>query len=232
MFCPNCGSQVPDTSRFCPSCGASLGAAAQQEPVQPATPPSPGVPPAPGAAPIPGTPPVPGAAPIQSYAGTAEPSMKWYKFLIYFALFAGALLNVGNAFTAFTGAHYDGSAKYVYAMFGGLQAVDIIYGVVLIGLAVAAIYVRQQLAHFKKGAPKMFLVLYGANAVVGILYLAAVLVIALASVSGYLSAYVDPIDVALEIVPVAQIFLTIIGAAIYLVLNKIYFDKRAHLFTN
>ena len=220
MFCPNCGSQVPDTSRFCPSCGASLGAPAQQEPVQPATPPSPGVPPAPGAAPIPGTPPVPGAAPIQSYAGTAEPSMKWYKFLIYFALFAGALLNVGNAFTVFTGAHYDGSAKYVYAMFGGLQAVDIIYGVVLIGLAVAAIYVRQQLAHFKKSAPKMFLVLYGANAVVGILYLAACSSSCSPAYRAICPPTLTPSTSPSRSCPSAQIFLTIIGAAIYLVLNK------------
>lgn len=32
MFCPNCGTQVPDGSAFCQNCGANLAAA--QQPVQ------------------------------------------------------------------------------------------------------------------------------------------------------------------------------------------------------
>ena len=34
MFCPNCGKQIPDGSRFCPGCGTQLGAngGAQQQP--------------------------------------------------------------------------------------------------------------------------------------------------------------------------------------------------------
>ena len=30
MFCPNCGTQIPDGSAFCPNCGAKLGAAQPQ----------------------------------------------------------------------------------------------------------------------------------------------------------------------------------------------------------
>lgn len=29
MFCPNCGTQIPDESKFCPSCGAPLGRSQQ-----------------------------------------------------------------------------------------------------------------------------------------------------------------------------------------------------------
>ncbi|MBR0311016.1 MAG: zinc-ribbon domain-containing protein, partial [Oscillospiraceae bacterium] len=35
MFCPNCGTQLPDDSAFCENCGVRLGGAAPQ-PQQPA----------------------------------------------------------------------------------------------------------------------------------------------------------------------------------------------------
>lgn len=38
MFCPKCGSQVPDGSRFCPKCGSQFAAASTPQPApQPAT---------------------------------------------------------------------------------------------------------------------------------------------------------------------------------------------------
>lgn len=30
MFCQNCGSQVPDGTRFCPKCGAEVNSTAQK----------------------------------------------------------------------------------------------------------------------------------------------------------------------------------------------------------
>ena len=39
MFCPNCGSNVPDTERFCPTCGTAMGGnAAPEAPAAPAKP--------------------------------------------------------------------------------------------------------------------------------------------------------------------------------------------------
>lgn len=32
MFCPKCGSNVPDSTKFCPTCGALLAGEAQQAP--------------------------------------------------------------------------------------------------------------------------------------------------------------------------------------------------------
>lgn len=32
MFCPKCGSNVPDSTKFCPTCGALLTDEAQQAP--------------------------------------------------------------------------------------------------------------------------------------------------------------------------------------------------------
>ena len=34
MFCPKCGSNVPDSTKFCPTCGALLADEAQQAPTQ------------------------------------------------------------------------------------------------------------------------------------------------------------------------------------------------------
>lgn len=34
MFCPNCGTQIPDDSAFCENCGTKIAAAAQQDPQQ------------------------------------------------------------------------------------------------------------------------------------------------------------------------------------------------------
>ena len=49
MFCPNCGNQIPDESKFCPSCGTAIGAPAQGEPARPSS----GMPPVPGVEPGP-----------------------------------------------------------------------------------------------------------------------------------------------------------------------------------
>ena len=35
MFCPNCGTSVPDGSKFCPGCGANLSNVARPAPAQP-----------------------------------------------------------------------------------------------------------------------------------------------------------------------------------------------------
>lgn len=77
-----------------------------------------------------------------------EYGMKWYKFLIYFALFAGAVLNCVMGIMALSGKIYE--AK--------LWA--IIYGLALVGLAVFAIVTRFLLAKFKKSGPICLYVLY------------------------------------------------------------------------
>ena len=207
MFCPSCGSQVPDESKFCPSCGASFNSAAQS-----AATPQPTEAPVPGAAPVP-APPVPGAAP----AGAAAPEMKWYKFIIWVQLFLSALSLVGTGIMLLTGTHYGDAKALVYMVYGGLQAADIIFAIVFIALAVCCIIVRMNLAKFKKGAPTQYLILLGAN-------IAAQLVYALAL------AAITQINVfqAMDSSTVAQIITSVVMIA----LSKIYFDKREHLFTN
>lgn len=141
--------------------------------------------------------------------------MKWFKFLIYFALWLSALSNLSSGLQLLTGAAYEGMAERVYAFFDGLQAVDLIFGLGSLALAGFAIYTRFQLAGFKKGSPKLLLMTYILACVLGLAYvLAAGAIIGMGDMN-----FASPIG-------------SVIGAAIAVIVNKIYFDKRAHLFTN
>ena len=77
MLCPKCGNPVEEGDRFCLNCGAPVAESAP-EPQQ--------------------------VAPATSLQ--PQPKMGWFKFLIYFSLFAAAVLNVVNAIQLLTGSHY------------------------------------------------------------------------------------------------------------------------------
>lgn len=211
MFCPNCGNQIPDESKFCPSCGTAIGAPAQGEPARPSS----GMPPVPGVE--------PGPSPVHPVpVGAAEaPGMKWFKFIIWVQLFLSALLLAALSLALFTGSHYMteyGSARdLVYLFFQGLQIVDIIFAVVFLALAVWCVVVRMGLAKFKKGAPTQYLVLLGVNIVAQTLY-----AVALAVITGVeIFDAMGPSSLAQIVVSIVMVFV-----------NKIYFDKRAYMFTN
>ena len=114
-----------------------------------------------------------------------------------------------------TGATYGDDAALVYAFYQGLKPVDVIYGVVLVLLAVATIAVRQELAHFKKDGPLHYLVLIGANIVIALVHL-----IALAAVTGL--GIGDLAD--------SSTWGSMFASAVLIVVNYLYFGKRKHLF--
>ena len=70
-----------------------------------------------------------------------EKPMKWYKFVIYFQLFAAAVFNVGAGIIFFTGSHYGLDSfelKLFYGVLSNLKTLDICMGIVSIFLAVFA----------------------------------------------------------------------------------------------
>ena len=223
MFCPNCGTQLPDGSTSCPSCGATIGVPAQEAPVTPE--------PEPTTPPIPGAPPVPGATQYESSASypvpadavdaSAAPPLKGSKFVSGVQLFLSALSLAGTGVMLLTGAQYMteyGNAKdLVYTFYAGLQVVDIVFAVVFIALAVFAIVVRMNLAKFKRGATNQYLAFLGGNIVAQILYLVALAIV----------TQVGPLE-TLDSSTVIQL----VSSVVMIVLSKIYFDKRAYLFTN
>lgn len=185
-FCQYCGSEIPDDSNFCPNCGATQDV--QQN----------------------------GFQPNSNMYDTqhVELPMNWYKFLIYFALFLGAISNAYTGIQMLTGAHYEGSATYVYAFYSSLKVIDIVVGIACIGLAVLAIVVRQKLANFKSDGPRFLTILYVASIAVSLIY---ILLITIVVGNG-----------VFNISNVASVISS--GAMIFV--NKIYFEKRQHLFVN
>lgn len=145
------------------------------------------------------------------------PSMKWHKFLIYFSLWAGAVLNLLNAFQYFTGSIYGtgNEASMVYAYYDGLKAIDMLMAMLMIVVAVFSIVTRFALAGYKSNGPKMLTGLYLVTMLTGVFYL----IIASAVTGISLGDLIDSSSISSLISSIAMIFI-----------NKSYYGKRAHLF--
>jgi hypothetical protein len=70
MFCPNCENNIEDRTKFCPYCGTTIKNDNINDTILFTNTPIP--------------------------AQQMQPSMKWYKFIIYFQLFAGALTGIAS----------------------------------------------------------------------------------------------------------------------------------------
>ena len=97
--------------------------------------------------------------------------------------------------------------------FAGLKAVDIIMGIIVLGMAALAIYVRQCLAHYKAGAPMKYVIILTINAVVSLLY------IIIASIIIGKSALT------------VSVITNIVGTIVVAALSYTYFQKRKFMFT-
>lgn len=220
MQCPNCGNLLAEGSRFCPYCGSILEKSAgetQNEAFSgsdetlsvPDRQPSYG-----------GWDPYGDNRPLST--GSDDPrndprGMKWFKFIIYFQLFANAVLNGISALLAFTGAHYQGGASRVYSVFPGMKPLDIIYGLLLLGLAALAIVARMSLAKFRRNGPTLYYVVLIANSVLGMLYM-------------FLASGITHISVSL--LGVFQNLFSLGLSLVMLIVNIIYFGNRKDLFVN
>ena len=144
--------------------------------------------------------------------------MAWYKFLIYFALFAGAVINAISGIMYLTGSIYESTAgvpaSLVYVFYGSLKIVDVIYGIAAIGLAVIAVLTRMKLAAYSADGPKLVLALYALGVIVSVVY--ALLVSMITKQNGF----------------TGSVLISIVVSVIMIFANKAYFDKRAHLFVN
>lgn len=218
MFCRNCGNNLPEGTSFCTACGTPIQAAPAEQPApQPVQQPvyqqpvyqQPNYQQNPYQQPVYQQPPV---------VFVQEMPMKWYKFLIYFSLFASAVLNVINGLGLLTGTIYQGQADLVYATFEGLKGLDTFVGIFSLALAGFAVFVRFQLSGYKKLAPRLLLILY-----IGVIVFDLVYIIGMGTVLP---------DIAMDMIDTSSFYSSMISSAVFAIVNYIYFKKRAHLFVN
>ena len=142
------------------------------------------------------------------------PPMKWHNFLIYFSLWAGGILNAIIGLTYITGTVYGEDANYIYRYYDGLKGLDMLYGLVCIGLGVLLIITRFQLAGYKSSGPAMLTITYIATLAVSVLY-----ILIASGITGLsLLELINPASIGSSI---AMIFI-----------NRAYYSKRAELFVN
>lgn len=177
-FCGNCGAQANDDQMFCSYCGASFAENAQaiQQPVaQPVIPDPTAVQPIAQSV-------IPDPTAAQP-ANPAQRSMKWFKFLINFALVAGAVLNILYGINYITGGVYFAqsngtvSADRVYSVYAGMKTVDVVYGLLLLALAAFSIYTRFRLSKFRKNGPMCLCMVYAIGAATTLIYAVSVLAV-------------------------------------------------------
>ena len=194
MFCPNCGTNVPDNGGFCPNCGASLNANQQ-------------------------TPPANQQQGFDQYVNKArdlffkkpvgsELPMNWYNFLIYFALFASAVLNAISGIVNISDALSIG---------GSFTIIGLICGLGCLALAALAVYTRFRLAGFYQDGPQLLSLIYIGGAAINLLLIILTCIL----LNSFALRFVN------FTTPIIQILVS--GAMV--VCNHLYFTKRASMFT-
>lgn len=235
MRCSKCGNELYDGMAFCDNCGQPVQQQAQQPAYQPAQqyPQQPTYqsaqqyPQQPVYQPAQQYPQQPAYQPAQqpwqpNFQTYEEPvkqmPMKWFKFLIYFSLFAAAVINIINALPMLTGSQYGSSAEAVYDTFEMLRGFDLFFGVFCLALAVLNIYTRFRLAGYRRNGPTMLSLSYVAILIYDVLYI--------------IGANIVLPEFVLEAVDFTGMYSNMAVAVVMLIVNNIYFKKRAHLFVN
>lgn len=96
--------------------------------------------------------------------------MKYHKFLIYFSLWLGAAINLLGGIAIVTGMILGEDMQAVYAAFPGYQALNVVYGCILLLLAAVCVAVRTALARYRRRGPKMLIALLTVNLILAPLY--------------------------------------------------------------
>ena len=136
-----------------------------------------------------------------------EMGMKWFHFLIYCVLWlnAGVCALLGFLLLGLVG-----------------DAFTTAYGIAMLAFAVFCLITRSRLAKFKKGAPGCLYAVYILGNVVLVLFFNIISWMALSgSLTDLVAMLLDP-----------SLLSAIVGTIIAVAINKVYFNKRKHLFVN
>lgn len=148
--------------------------------------------------------------------------------MIYFSLWAGAVLALIISVSFFTGSVYGEIGKRFYQVFPIMQWIDLAYALILIAFAAYSIYTRFQLAGFKKGAPRKLLSLYIASFIINLAY-----VLCAASILTHYLVDLGYPDSAEQVWRfVGSSIWDLIPTLIMFLINKKYYGNRKELFVN
>ena len=148
----------------------------------------------------------------------AKHPLAWFRFLIYFSLFASEFFAVLNAVMYITGSQYGDRVYIFYSTFPEMKISDCVFGVLWIFIAVYIIITRSRLAAFRRNAPAMLISVYVINFVMSVLY---PLVSSFTSGQSFFNGTF-----------IARIIYILIITVVMVVCNAIYFKKRKALFSN
>lgn len=150
----------------------------------------------------------------------AELGMKWFKFLIYFGLFFASAEDLIQSAALIFDIRND-FIDLDYYFVGNLRWLGILFAVAWIITAVIGIYMRFSLANFKKDAPKKYIIFEIVNRALSLIYTLVGIFLVTDS-----EMYITVGSV------IGSVVSCVVGGAIYIYLNIIYFKKRNHLFVN
>ena len=206
MFCSSCGTQLEEGTLFCPNCGNPVAQAndtAQTQAEASA---------AQASAPVNPAPQFDGST--QYYTPQPVLGLKWANFLGYFALWAGAVLNLASGIQFVTGLIYNGDASFIYDYFPGLQVLNILYGVCLLGTVALNVFAALSIIKCKKQTGLLVCLVYSAQVVLSLVYVVAGSII-LSSFAG------DATTIIQIVVSIVMIFV-----------NRTYFNNRRDVYVN
>lgn len=184
MFCRNCGSEIAENEKYCSKCGTLVESGSEN---------------------------VSGGG-FSILPTEPERPMKWYKFMIYFSLFAGAVVNILSGLLTVVGLF---TASEIYTIYPGTFTYDVFVALFGFTFAGLSIYTRHALASYKKIGPKLVCVLYVASAVYAVTF-------------GLLGAALTQGTVPFDVSDVSGA----IGNVVMAALNFVYFNKRKDMFIN
>lgn len=162
--------------------------------------------------------------PVMNAARITQPGeelpMRWHKFLCYFLLWLGALMNVGNGVEYLRGSLFE---EEIYLHLPGLRALMVVFGLASFLFVAAVVFTAVSLLRYKKNAPRYLMWTYVLNGVVTVL--------TMVSLSAELiRGGADPAAVFNFFG--SRAIGSVIGSVVIILINKTYYDKRSHLFVN
>lgn len=164
--------------------------------------------------------------------------MNYYKFVVWFYLYAQALACVINAVRLFAGASQLGMVGSFVAPAGGIFSLaflsTIVLGLGLVFVALYCIYARGRLAQFKRDAPMTYLLrtpILVAFAILSVLPLLP-LTFQMFSLFGGLNEFTIGTTTYFIVGTVPTLLLYGGLLVLQLFLEKLYLDRRSELFVN